>query len=460
MNELQNIDVFSFAVSSDGQLIERIGAAQLVSCLNGRIEVADKFACGDVLYRAGELPHSLETALKLPPQVAGFDDPELFAALKGSFSEAAGVSEGDAVILGACVIATWMSGFGGTFCLNLVGPQAVTGRVKALLLAMVRNPLSLATFSLREMGSLPARLLPVVLLSAPPTRALRELALATAGEQLQIVRGGNLELVPRCSAIVCSEDAAPLPAIRINLTGNRMIPLPAGDLDALEERLRPALLGFRLTHYATIDGSTAECGDFSPEVRAWAQLLVAVVAPFPGAPAEVVEALRPQDQAQQASRADSLQGAVLEALFLAIHADTTPPYVQDVARLVNLLLVGGGESELTTRAVGAQLRKLGFACERKGAGYRLVLSKDVRQRVHLLAQQSGIPLPVENSAGCPCCAELILERSDSNHNSTLPDIYDVHDLHDVHDVHDVQPTREMGCAELSARTSRTAEDCP
>jgi hypothetical protein len=446
MTELQPVEIFTSLVGREGCLLEHIGGNQLIHCHHGRIETAAEIACGDLMYRAGQLPTSLEAALKLPLKIAETDDPGLFAALKNIFLEAAGLSEGDAVVLASVVLASWMGDFVCGVSVNLIGSQAVTAPVKALLSALARNPLSLATFNLTEMARLPAGLLPTVLLSAPSARALQELALTT-GDQLQVVRRGNLELLPRCLGIVCSDEPAPLGALRINLVGQSEAAFRASYLADLEAQLRPALLRYRLTHYATLANSTCDSPFFCPETRAWAQLLGAVVTPFPGATAEVVEALRPQDQAQQASLADSVQGAVLEAVFLSIHADTTPPYVQDVARLANVLLAGRGESELTTRGVGARLRKLGFACERKGAGYRLVLSKDVRQRVHRLAQDMGVPLPVENSAGCPCCAELSRQCAGSGGESHSPVADDVHNVHDLHHVH---PASEVQAANLSA----------
>ena len=452
MKEPTYVDIFTYSVASDGGIVERICGNQLVRCLDGRIATGAEFACGGVLYRAGELPPGLEMALKLPAPSSDSDDAGVFTELKKLFRESAGLSKVDAVILTGCVLATWMSGFCKTFCLNLIGPQSATAAVKTLLSSLVRNPLSLGTFNLKGVASLPTGLSPTVLLSNPSTRALRELAIATAGEPLQTVQGGNVELLPSCSAVVCSAEPAPLAALRINLIGKGIIPLRPGELQAIEARLRPALLRFRLTGYATIDGLTSQCGDFSPEVQAWSQLLGAVVSRFPGATAEVVEALHPQDQAQQVSRADSLQGTVAEAVFLSIHADTTPPYVKDVAQLANLLLLGGGERELTTRGVGAIMRKLGFACERKGAGYRLVLSKDVRQRVHWLAQQLGIPFPVASSATCCFCAELNPPCAASGADFPSPDVLDVQDLDGIHS------TRGIGCTEISAPIGRAGEE--
>ncbi len=452
MNQLQTTAISTFTFSSDGGLIERIGGAQLVRHLNARIEIAVEFAVGDTLYRAAELAQSLETALKLPSQVADVDDPELFATLKSTFSVASSMSEGDAVILAAGVLATWMGGLGKGMCVNLVGPPAVTAPITTLLSSLVRNPLSLATFHLKEMASLPPGLWPVVLLSDPSPRALRDLALATASQPLHVVRRGNLELVPRCSAIVRSDEPASLPAIRINLTGNGMLPPPVADLQALEERLRPRLLRYRLTHLVARANSTSECAGFTPEVGAWARILGAAVTPFTGAPAEVEEALRLKDRERRASLGDSIAATIVEAVFLAIHTSPAPPFVENITRLTNLLLAGRGERELASRAVGARLRKLGIYSERTAAGYRLAISHLDRQRVHRLATQMGVPLPLKNPAGCSFCAEFSPQYADSNRASSSIDVSKVHDVHDVH------PTPAMGSAEWSAPASSTGEE--
>jgi hypothetical protein len=316
-----------------------------------------------------------------------------------------------------------------------------------LLSALVRHPLSLADFNRDEMTRLPAGLFTTVLLSSPSTRALRDLALVAGPEPVQVLRHGDVQMLPACMAVVCSDEPAPLPAIRIHLMGQAVARFRAGYLQALEER-RPALLRYRLTHFALIESSSCECQDFSPEVQRWAQVLGAAVAPFAGAAAEVVEALHPQDQEQQSSFADSTQATTIEALFLALHTSPSP-YVQDVSRIMNLLLAGRGERELATRGVGALLRKLGFYSERTGAGYRLAISQRDRQRVHRLAHQMGVPLPAANPAACPFCADLSTECAGSGDDSHSPDD-DLHNLHNQHDVHDVPSNSDVQAAELSA----------
>ena len=446
MNEVRFCEVFSSEVGGEGCLVERIGDGQLVHFHHGPAETSAEIACGSVRFRAGQLSTSLARALKLPSSVAGTDDPQLFTTLQQIFCDAGGLCEGDAALLASFVLASWVAGRGQALCLNLIGPQAATAPVKALLSAVLRNPLSMADFRLSEMARLPAGMWTTVLLSGPSARALQELALSAGAEPVQILRGGNVELLPRCLGVVCTEEPAPLPAVRIQLWGRPVARFAAGFLESLEDRMRPSLLRFRFMHFANVASSSPPVGEFSPQVRAWAEVLVAAVSPFPGAAAEVFAALAPCEQEQASNLADSLPASLVEGLFLGIHADCSRLYVKDIARLTNLLREARGDGELTERAVGGVLRTLGFYPRRNGRGYRLDLSRAIRERVHRLALAMGVPQPVENSLGCPFCAALTPPGGGRLEPfvvlDEVPPVHNPEDVHLVHDIHDVHPVSE------------------
>ncbi len=137
------------------------------------------------------------------------------------------------------------------------------------------------------------------------------------------------------------------------------------------------------------------------------------------------------DEQTKAEQSLGLGAVVSEALLALCHENKPEAYVREISELANGILLGRHEIvELTPKAVGAMLRqKLGLSTERRGPGYRLLLTQDTRRRIHRLAAAHHVLSMLEPVPDCRLCLE-------TRGPTVIREELQVHDVQQVHQVHD------------------------
>ena len=94
------------------------------------------------------------------------------------------------------------------------------------------------------------------------------------------------------------------------------------------------------------------------------------------------------------------------ALSFCHKRDTQHFLVGEVAEKVNALLKGRHEeSTMSARGVGSLLSELGIHRERVVQGYKIGLTKAVREQIHQLASAYRVLSVEDGVRRCPFCAE-------------------------------------------------------
>jgi hypothetical protein len=183
--------------------------------------------------------------------------------------------------------------------------------------------------------------------------------------------------------------------------------LAAGEIRNLQNRL----LDFRLTNFENVKQSKFDVPEFPSAIRELARSLGAPLVDAPDLQALLRERLHPVAESL-CDNVDELESAVVEALLICCHQRMESVHVAQIRDRVRIILTGQGEaSDLSNRAIGARLKKLGLPTVRldaRGRGIRLMRSECML--VHKLARLYRVDFAVERSEACPCCHPIDKEE--------------------------------------------------
>ena len=113
------------------------------------------------------------------------------------------------------------------------------------------------------------------------------------------------------------------------------------------------------------------------------------------------------------------------------HEGKPEAFVAGIVAFANGIFLGRQERlELSPKAVGAILReRLGLCAERCATGYRLMLTENVRRRIHQLAAGYNVLSMLKSADGCPSCLELQVPKT-VRYPLPAPDVQQVHRVHE------------------------------
>jgi hypothetical protein len=391
----------------DGSAIELLRDHRLVLRQNGEEVTASSLSCHGQTYAAALLSPKLEEFLPLPPGTADFGRVEdLVADLSLAIGTKVGLDEEAALLVASYILSTWVIDcLPGMVCLNLWGPAGADSTLVELLACVCRRPLRLAEPSVRELASLADDLGPTVILREPSQRVLSQL-LAAAGEpNTLLVRAGGLVHL-RCAIVACTQYPVAVPALTIPLLpAETKYRISKAEAQQLSEELQPRLLRYRLMQHLEVANSQFDVTGFAPQARVLGRILGATAEGAPGVQARIVDALQQFDEQFKSGQAQGLDAVVLEALLALCHEDRNSARVLEVTEVANTILLGRHDHrELSPKAVGGILRsELGLSMKRRGPGYDLSLTNDIRARLHRLASTHNVLSMLQPKADCLFC---------------------------------------------------------
>jgi hypothetical protein len=180
-------------------------------------------------------------------------------------------------------------------------------------------------------------------------------------------------------------------AVHLSLTPCDRV-LPDLDWEAEEQlaaEMQPMLETFRLLHYQAVSfPQYPGFLKFPPRLRDCARVLAAPMLGDKDLLGQLASALDSQVHTARFDRFSEPEYVVMLALFDLCHKESYDLYVVDVSDETNRIVRQNGETRpYSAKMVGQILnRSLGFSTRRRGQGYRIPLTSEVRRRIHSQAK--------------------------------------------------------------------------
>lgn len=239
------------------------------------------------------------------------------------------------------------------------------------------------------------QLMPTLIMSYPHLneRLTRLMSASSSPGHVVLVRGEPREIL--CAkAIFIGDDNLPeelaRTALRVTVyPRNRAPQLNRTILQRLGREFQNRLLAYRLTVGHSVEASDFDVPSFSFEMRLVARALGACIVDDPDLQEKIVDVLRAQDTENRIAHSSALRCIVVEAvLFHKRERKKDKFLVGEITKTVNDLLKCRNEPRIVEeRAVGEQLKRLGFRKRRNGAGIYISMDPETQELAERLARQ-------------------------------------------------------------------------
>jgi hypothetical protein len=387
------------------------------------VKTATQFVRNGERYVPLRIDPTILRSLRLPSKIAAYDSTrKLFNNISDLISQVTSARKDVVELLTFFVFSTWLSDSlpSAPFLWIVSPPMTSTGPLEQMLTLLCRRALVVSERSLPKFHSLAVDLQPTLVTKVfePTRRHLNLLRTLTRRGTLTAVGG---KFVEASSAIVVfapeplrDQASAGFPLeLELFPTADYIPRLSASKAEQIAAEYQPQLLQHRLLTLPRVKAPAFDLSQFTIPMQDLAHNLGACIVDDNELQARLVVLLKPADREVRVGYASLLTAIVLEVLLARCHTATGKYFaVTDVCKDVNTVLRARGDvTELSPEKVGWNLRALGIRTEfilrgRKG----LVLSDDVRKKIHELALAYGVRTLRElpEKPQCPLCAALSL----------------------------------------------------
>jgi hypothetical protein len=418
----------------DGSVIDQLQGNQLVLWQQGREDIAPSHEHKGRTYTANPLDPRLEQLLCLPLRSADFGTGDaLISDLSKLLSAYLALDDSATLLIATFILSTWVVDcLPVAPCLNPCGDAEIEPTLLDLMACLCRRPLRVTEPSLAQLAKLPAGLCPTLIVKNPKPRSMVQLVAALTDRDANFLRSGRVVNL-QCASVAHTQEPLRLPALPILLHASyapyrRM---RRSEAQQLADEFQPRLLRYRLVQHQLVAQSQFDYCAFGPQTRLLARMLGASVEGMPKVQQAIVDALVHLDEQCKSDRSQGTDAVVLEALLVLCHEGKPEAFVAEVSELANGIFLGRNERlELSPKAVGGILREhLGLYTERRAAGYRLMLTENLRRRIHQLAAGYNVLSMLKSADRCPFCFEVQVPKAVRYPLQTL----NVHHVHQVHE---------------------------
>jgi hypothetical protein len=344
-------------------------------------------------YVAGPVCAGLTQAVRFPSSSRPFESvASLVSSMREIFCTYANPSADAASLLTGFSLATWF-----VDCLplapvlDLVGPEGEVSLILRLLGCTCRRALLLGDVDIAALATLPAQLAPTLLLNQRELRpGVTRVLQASGNRRFRVARGKRALELYGAKAFSSDVGSTAAPGIEVSISPS---PRPRPLLtEALEEKiatdLQAKLLHYRMVYHRRVRDAKVDCEKFLPMACEEAHTWLAPLCDCPDLRSTISDFLLEMRQDAVGQRFSDPRCVVSEgALSFCHEPERREFFIRELAERVNALLKGRHEeTELTDRKVGSVLRDLGIHGQRVTAGYKVVLSDDIRERIHAIAK--------------------------------------------------------------------------
>jgi len=178
---------------------------------------------------------------------------------------------------------------------------------------------------------------------------------------------------------------------------------------------QPLMLDYRVKNFTKVRDSAFDAPTFEPNLRLLAQALGACIVDDDRLQAGIIPLLEDQRELLAANRWIDPRCVVLETLVSLCHSQASGRLgVGEIAKAATATLIERGETaQLEAKPMGIRLRALGLTPKRDSQGYALVLSDDLRRKIHRLARDYQVEVVNQADNSCSHCAELAAAGEES-----------------------------------------------
>jgi hypothetical protein len=426
-------DTDKAVVPTSGKIFPDGSVLDLVRVPNGEINLVTwdgkcaKTAPDFVRYGERFVPSRIEATigrwLQLPHETADYcSTRELFTKISGLISLVTQARNDVVDLLTFFVISTWLcdSFHSAPFLWIVAPPMTSTGPLAQLLSLLCRRALIVNEASLREFHSLAVDLQPTLITDVfQPTRGFLNW-LRTSIHRGHLTAKGGKATDASCAKVVLAREPLrdlagagfPLELV-LPATPNYVPGMSAPEAQQIVAECQSQLLRYRLVNIAKVQAPAFDLSQFTVPLQEMAYNLGACIVNDDELQARIVSLLKPSDNGLRVDHASLLTAMGIEVLLARGHTITGKYFpVTDFSQDVNTVLRGRGEDlEISPEKAGWILRALGLRTDFIPGGRKgLVLSHDVRERIHELAVAYGVRTlrELRTEMKCPLCEALSL----------------------------------------------------
>jgi hypothetical protein len=308
-------------------------------------------------------------------------------------------------------------------CLVITGPTLEAILLFQLLGCLVRRGLHMVEIDSSGFRSVVGLLRPTLLIDGRHLgrRSLR--LLSVCGPRAYVPWKESVVDLGLAKAIYLG--AAPLADFSADFSVHLHILPSLANVSMLDEKTReqiiadfqPKFLDYRLRNFAAVGDSVFDLPGIDSEGRVIARILGTCIVDSPEIQAGIRHLLQHRDVELRTERWTDLTCVVIEVLLAQCHNQSprdesnghpgTGIHVNEIAKKAEVVLKGrGAPTELEPRAIGGILNRLKLYRTRDARGRRIVLSPEVRRRIHVLARNYQVESVRDGDARCDLCKEV------------------------------------------------------
>jgi hypothetical protein len=423
-----------FLEVSDGTLADLVRDAndpeqlRFLTYRNGVVAVQRKVTDRGKVFRPPRVRRSLVSAIKFPAMAEGNPTARgLLDGLGAAFAPYLSLQSDQLFLLAAYILATWFID-----CVKVAPVLFVSGPMGAdlesplrLLGACCRRALRVKSISSGSLYPSPGNVRPTLLIDnhegdPQGTRAAKEILRLDDGPENFSVRNSEAYQL-HFAKVLCSR----YPPSGFNLSRKGieiLVPfdppattlLDEAGLQRIVNEFVPQLFMYRLRNYhRVLNRRPIKMKDLSPATKELANAWGAPVLGDKCLLKKLLGLLGEHDRRLLREREVEPEWLVVRALLYASHHEMGESLlVGQLSSIANSLGKMAGGSTLPDRAVGALLRSVGFAPDKRTRhGWRIPLNETAKERIHSLALKYGITrghilndVTVDAGYGGPPCA--------------------------------------------------------
>jgi hypothetical protein len=411
------------AVFSDGCFIEPVhdpadqDALQLMLFDGETVQIAPRVEHRGRVYVARDVAPSIVRELHLPTEIhADGSVAQLFSDLVRLIQRLMGLPDNLAKLVARIPLSTWvMDARTAAPSIMFVGPDCrELTQLFNLLKCLCRHALLLTEVSAGGLYSLPMEMGLTLLIDQPElSEPVQRILNAARKSENKIPRRGNLWR-PFCSKAVHAAGyftASMIDAVKIPIlpTGPALPVLDNAELIRIAHDFQPRLLSYRFANHGKVQASKFDNSICDYAMRESINILAACTPENPDLQAEIVGIVAHEAAEVRQERWTDPPVVLVESLLMACHTpgDSAPYFGKIADIMATMFSARGEERSFKPNQVGTMIRRLGFTPEpRDSQGVKLLLTEDVRRKIHQLARDFAVPSVDNRIPGCPHCADL------------------------------------------------------
>jgi len=358
--------------------------------------------------------------LQLPSNTAQYGSTrKLFTEISGLISRTQ-VDDSVVKAVSFAVFATWLADYlpVAPFLWIVAPPTTAVGPLLQVIHLLCRRSLVVSDISAARFRFLPVDLRPTLVMEVcQQSRQVLNLLRASKRHRALIAADGKAVDTFGARIVFAREPlhdpaSAGFPLELVLPPTRQYVPLmSSSEAERIAAEYQGKLLHYRILNWAKVTTPAFDLNQFTVPMRETAHSLAASIVDDDELQSQIVPLLKPLDTEIRVDRASLLPAIVLEVILARCHTASGKYFpVGESTKDVNTVLRGRGETlEVSPEDIGWVLRGLSLHTDFMPGGRKaLILSDDVRKKVHGLAAAYGVRTLRELPAtvDCPLCTAL------------------------------------------------------